>query len=263
MEGDTSALAWREITALIIGRAYPEPSRKHIETVCTGAMTEDGELLRLYPISWRYLNQNQKYRLWTWARFEVKKNPDDHRKESYRVREESIAILSRVESPAERFSLLSKAIAPDRETLEHRYRADWTSMGLVEIEMIDVRISKPRVDWTETKPYTKQSHLYIDVKPVEQAPVDVKLRFRCKGNPNCRGHFCRVIGWEYMEAFRNFRAKYGSDCEAAVKLNEAIKAKFSDPNMSGFALLGTHSRHPVWMIGQIYFFNRDLPQTLF
>jgi hypothetical protein len=263
MEPDTSRVVWQEQRALIIGRAYPEPSKKHIETVCTGAITEGGRLLRLYPISWRYLEDHQQYRLWSWAKFDIRKSDDDKRKESYRVREETISVISTVESQAERFSLLSRAIVQDRETLERQYREDWTSIGLVEIEMIDFRTSKPRTDWEQAKPYIKQSNLYVDVKPLEQSPIDLKLKFRCKNNPACKTHFCRLIGWEYMEAFRNFRAKYHSDSEGVAKIKEAVERKFSDARNSAFALLGTHSRYPIWMIGQLYFFKKDLPPTLF
>jgi len=263
MATDSSDVGWREQKALIIGRAYPEPSKKHIETVCTGAITEDGQLLRLYPISWRYLNENQQYRLWTWATFATRKSEDDKRKESYRVREDSIRILSHVESHAEQFSLLQKAILPDRETLDRQYREDWTSMGLVEIEMVEFRTTKPRIDYATAKPYTKQTHLYVEVKPVEQAPLDMKLRFRCKNNPACKTHFCRLIGWEYMEAFRQFRKRYGSPSDAVAKIKQAIESRFSNPKTSAYALLGTHSRYPVWMIGQLYFFEKDLPATLF
>jgi hypothetical protein len=222
MPTDSSGVTWQEQKALIIGRAYPEPSKKHIETVCTGAITDDGQLLRLYPISWRYLDENQQYRLWTWATFEVRKSEDDNRRESYRVREESISILSHVASQEERFSLLQKAIFPDRETLDRRYHEDWTSMGLVEIEMIEFRTAKPRADWAENKGYIKQAHLYVDVKPLEQAPLDMKLKFRCKNNPACKTHFCRLIGWEYMEAFRKFRVKYGSDAEGIRKIKPEL-----------------------------------------
>jgi len=263
METDSSDLVWREQKALIIGRAYPEPSRRHIETVCTGAITEDGELLRLYPISLRYLEEHQQYRLWSWAKFQIRKAPDDKRKESYRVREDAIGVISRVESPAEQFSLLSKAIIQDRETLDRRYWEDWTSIGIIEIELVEFRTAKPRTNWEQAKPYVKQSNLYVDVKPLEQAPIELKLRFRCKNNPQCKTHFCRLIAWEYVEAFRNFRAKYGSDLDAIAKLQEAVEHKFSAPNTSAFALMGTHSRYAVWMIGQLYFFRNDLQAMLF
>jgi hypothetical protein len=263
MDTNTSDVVWQETKALIIGRAYPEPSKKHIETVCTGAITEDGALLRLYPISWRYLNANQQYKLWTWAKFEIRKSPDDKRQESYRVREESIELLSSVESHSERYSLLRNAIFADRETLDGRYREDWISLGLVEIELIDfnARLVKGGI---VDKPHTKQGHLYVDVKPLDRVPVEMRLRYRCKNNPACRGHFSRLIGWEYMEAFRNFRQRYGSDSAGIQKITEAVRARFSKPKTSALALLGTHSRYPVWMIGQLYFFeNKDQNELLF
>src|SRR6266702_4402831 len=129
MSANSSGINWEEKTALIIGRASPEPSKKHIETVCTGGITEDGQVLRLYPIPLRYLDSDTRYRLWTWVKFEVQKNPADKRKESYKVREGSIRVLAELKNKSERFSLLQKAIVPDRETLEKRYYEDWTSIG--------------------------------------------------------------------------------------------------------------------------------------
>jgi hypothetical protein len=57
MPTSPSEIEWQEKQVLIIGRASPEPSKKHIETVCTGGITADGEVLRLYPIPLRYLEK--------------------------------------------------------------------------------------------------------------------------------------------------------------------------------------------------------------
>jgi hypothetical protein len=263
MEPGSSDITWEERKALIIGRAYPEPSKRHIETVCTAAITEEGQLLRLYPVSWRYLDENKRYRLWTWAKFDVRKGRDDKRKESYHVREETIFILSYVESWAERFSLLKKAVFPDRETLERLYREDWTSLGLIEIEYVDFKVSPRKSSWEKDKPYIKQSHLYVEVKPLEQIPVQMKLRFRCKGNAGCRTHQSTLIGWEYMEAFRKFRRSQRSESEAVAMIKDHMVRLFSDPMKSCFALVGMHFRYPVWMIGQLYFFDKNLPLRLF
>ena len=40
---------------LIIAKTYPELSAKYGETVCTAAVDETGNPLRLYPIPFRYL----------------------------------------------------------------------------------------------------------------------------------------------------------------------------------------------------------------
>lgn len=251
-------LTWTEKSALIIGRAYPEPSRRHIETVCTGAITESGELLRLYPIPLRYLQADQKYKLWTWAKFLVRKSQGDKRKESFRVQEDSIRIISQVESKTEQFELIKKAIVRDREELDRRYHLDWTSLGIIQIELIDLVARPPRTNWRVDKSYMNQANLFVDKKPLEQPPVDLKLTFRCKNNPACLTHGSRLIAWEYMEAFRNFRGLYGSGLAAFGEIRDALTKRFSDAAWSTYALMGTHSRYPIWMIGQLYFVEKTV-----
>jgi hypothetical protein len=260
---DSPSLAWEEKRALIIGRASPEPSKKHIETVCTGAITADGQLLRLYPITFRYLDENQKYRLWTWASFQAAKDPKDPRKESYRVKEGSISILSEVQSNSERFSLLRGGIVSDRETLDQLYRHDWTSLGIVKIEYIDLTASMPTKNWAQEKPYIKQSHLLVELKPLEQIPIQMKLKFRCSNSTSCRTHRCTLIAWEYMEAFRQFRGKYGSPLEAFHRVKEAIIARYFPSSKDSYALLGMHRWYHAWLVGQLYSFDKQMQERLF
>jgi len=263
MSTDPSDLGWQEKRALIIGRASPEPSKKHIETVCTGGITESGELLRLYPIPLRYLEKESRYKLWTWAKFDVQKNPSDKRKESFRVREGSIEVLAEVTDWSERFELLKKAIVRDRETLDGLYHKDWTSIGVVEIELIDFYKETQRKDWERDKPYIKQFNLYTNVKPLELLPIEMRLKFRCKNNPNCKTHESSLIGWQYMEAFRKFREKCGSGDAAFDAIREKITSLFSDQHKRAFALMGTHHRYGSWMVAELYFFDKILPGCLF
>jgi len=255
--GSTSG-QWVEKRALIVGRAYPEPSKKHIETVCTGAITEDGQLLRLYPVSLRYLDREQQYRLWTWISVEVRKSPDDKRKESFRVREDSIQVLSGVSSPSERFTLLSRGIQPNRECLEEAYRKDWTSLGVVQIELNDIRVSE-----IESEPLQRQTRLDVDVLPLDSFPVAVRVKYRCICNDDCPGHESQIIAWEYAEAFRAFKSKYQSSALASKAIQDGLRQRFQRQDKTTYALLGTHSRYPVWMVGQLFSFDREIQQTLF
>jgi hypothetical protein len=263
MSTDPLGLSWEPTKVLIIGRASPEPSKKHIETVCTGGVTEEGKLLRLYPISVRYLEENEKYRLWTWASFDIQKNPEDKRKESYRVRDRSIVVHSQIESWSERFHFLEKAVTKDRETLDGLYRRDWTSLGVVQIELVgfDARIQQK--NWEIDKPYIKQFHLYTELKPLEQLPIEMRLKYRCKNNPQCKTHISSLIGWEYMEAFRNFRGRYGTGVAAFGHIKDALERRFSDPSREAYALVGTHFKYGTWMVAQLYFFEKGLSRRLF
>ena len=38
---------------------------------------------------------------------------------------------------------------------------------------------------------------------------------------------------------------------------------FSDPNKNSYALMGTHFKYPAWMVAQLYFIDKNLPQRLF
>jgi hypothetical protein len=263
MPANSIEVGWQEKTALIIGRASPEPSKKHIETVCTGGITENGELLRLYPIPLRYLERENRYRLWTWAKFVVQKNPSDKRKESYRVRDESIEVMAEVTDWSERFSLLERAIVSDRETLDELYHKDWTSIGVIEIELLDFYLQTRRKDWAKHKPYINQFLLYTERKPLEQLPIEMRLKFKCKNNPLCKTHDSSLIGWQYMEAFRKFRQMYGSGDGAFLALNQKLLSLFGNKEKRAFALMATHFRYGSWMIAELYFFDKNLPRRLF
>jgi hypothetical protein len=263
MPADSSAIEWRKVKVLIIGRASPEPSKKHIETVCTGGVTEKGEVLRLYPIPLRYLEEAERYKQWTWAEFEIAKDRSDNRKESHKVKDGSIHILGQSEDWSEKFMFLKYAVAKDKESLQRLYHEDWTSIGVVEIELVKFHVQIQTKNWEQDKAYIKQFLLYEDRKPLEQLPIELRLTFRCKNNPQCKTHDSSLIGWEYMEAFRNFRKAYGSAENAIVALKHAIEAKFGDANRNAYALMGTHRFHPIWMVAQLYFIPKNLPERLF
>lgn len=263
MGPNSPSAEWTEKKVLILGRASPEPSKKYIETVCTGGITETGELLRLYPIPFRYLQDDRKYKLWSWASFEVQKNPKDKRIESYIVRENSIQILAQLKSKAEQFSLLQKAIFPDLEELHRLYKSEWRSLGVVEIEWVGFKARERKTPWEVRKPYTRQFRLFEAVKPLEQTPIELRISFRCKNNPNCKNHESLLFGWEYVQALRNFTRTYGSIENAFEQIALALRDRFADSSKRAFALVGTHSRFPVWMVAQLYWFDRNLPRQLF
>lgn len=80
---------WTKKRLLIGGTTYPEFSKTYYETVCTGALDgETGKLVRIYPVTLRYLNE--PFRSYQWIEAEVERNTSDFRPESFRIRQESI-----------------------------------------------------------------------------------------------------------------------------------------------------------------------------
>jgi len=79
---------------LVTVKAYPTPSKKYVETVCVaGIDIEKYEWIRLYPIRFRDLEENKKFKKYNIIEIKVFKPKDDKRPESYKVDPYSINII--------------------------------------------------------------------------------------------------------------------------------------------------------------------------
>jgi len=68
----------------VLVKTYPTISEKYSELVCTAGVLEDGSWIRLYPMPFRMLNDDQKYPKYTWVEVDAERNASDFRPESYR-----------------------------------------------------------------------------------------------------------------------------------------------------------------------------------
>jgi len=66
-------------------KTYPTISEKYDELVCTAGICEDGSWIRLYPLPFRKLELEKKYKKWQWIEVDVERRTQDIRPESYRV----------------------------------------------------------------------------------------------------------------------------------------------------------------------------------
>ena len=72
---------------LITVKAYPKPSGKYEELVCTAGLTEDAKWLRIYPVPYRFLTDNDVYPKYSWVTVDLVRNSSDFRPESYRPKQ--------------------------------------------------------------------------------------------------------------------------------------------------------------------------------
>lgn len=68
----------------IVVKTYPTISKKYAELVCTAGVLEDGSWIRLYPMPFRKLDIDQKYKKYSWIEIDVERNTSDFRAETYR-----------------------------------------------------------------------------------------------------------------------------------------------------------------------------------
>ena len=69
---------------LITVKTYPTLSRKYGETVCTAGVREDGHWVRLYPVPFRRLDEEQQYSKFDWIECNIDRNTADPRPETFR-----------------------------------------------------------------------------------------------------------------------------------------------------------------------------------
>ena len=73
------------IKILVAVKTYPRISSKYFETVCTAGFLESGKWIRLYPVTFRFLSKDKKFKKYQWIEADVVKDNKDPRPESYKI----------------------------------------------------------------------------------------------------------------------------------------------------------------------------------
>ena len=68
---------------LITVKTYPTLSKKYGETVCTAGVREDGSWVRIYPVPFRRLGEDEQYKKYDWIECDLRKSHSDPRSETY------------------------------------------------------------------------------------------------------------------------------------------------------------------------------------
>ncbi len=201
---------------LILVKTYPEYSAKYTETVCTaGILAENKQLIRLYPIRYRYLEGKDQFTKYQWINVKLSKAASDSRPESYNIYEKSIKIGERIEpkkdwSEREKWILNEKNIYNSIEELHEAQKSSGVSLGLVRLkELTRIHIeSKPKSDMEQAlkkkETIMKQLDMFEDKKNLEILPVRFLIHFRCEGH-ECNGHVMSILDWEFAQLYRNVK----------------------------------------------------------
>ena len=86
-------------TVLITVKAYPNPSSSYGETVCcAGIDINTSEWVRLYPIAFRDLENNKRFKKYSVVEIACAKADKDHRPESFHVDSDSITVKEEIDT---------------------------------------------------------------------------------------------------------------------------------------------------------------------
>lgn len=200
---------WIEREALIAVKTYPNPSKKHRETVCVAAITREEGWIRLYPVTFRSLPGAQQFQKFQRVQLRMTKHPRDTRPESFRPDQDSIRLLDVIDArkPWERWNWIEPTLSTSMCEIQRLQGIEGKSLGVFKPEkVIDFVIKDEDAKWSDRKQAAlDQLTLFDPVAPtLEKIPYIFSYRYACS-DEGCKGHTQSVIDWEIMALYRNVR----------------------------------------------------------
>lgn len=248
---------WIPKKLLVIAKTYPEFSKSHLETVCTAAIdAETGGLVRIYPLSLRYMKEPPK--AFDWIEAEVQKNPRDPRPESFKIRQDRVRIVDSMGTQngwRDRNAWVLKA-ANEYRSVEALWGANedrGTSLGLVRPRVVDrvyaeTRTLEDRERWDEKRRAAlAQNQLFgddkVELQDLKYPWVEYRVAFHCD-DARCKGHDMGVHDWGmYVLDMKPDRVRGRLQAGRGEGAREAQRA--SRPQQEGHAATARqHARVP-------------------
>lgn len=249
----------RRVKALILVRTYPTPAKNGVEVSCTAAITEGGQWLRLFPIPYRFLDNDKKFRKYQWIEVDVTK-ASDGRPESYKIDRNSINIVSDVLPTDGNWKQRKDFVNPlmghcmcclkrVRDAVGH------PTLGIFKPKVIEKLIITPTdAKWNQAQlEILRQNKLFDEGGPnqeLEKVPYDFSYKFRCNED-TCKGHEMKCTDWEMGQSWRKWSKEYGDQWETA------FRQKYETEMIERFNThfyVGTVHQHPhTWIIVGLFY----------
>lgn len=244
---------------LITVKTYPIPSAKYDELVCTAGVREDGSFIRLYPINFRELNDNQRYQKYQWIEVAAAKYKGrDARKESFRPDSTTIKLLGEPISSsrnwADRAKYVLKKKTTSMEHLHEQQEKDRTSLGIFKPRKIHGLVFEPsEPDWPpKFKAALAQARLWDERKVTKEPPRKVPFKFQYEfecDDPRCKkNHRMMIEDWELGALYwRNVNAGRTPD-EAAKTVQKRFLDEICAADRDTHLYVGTVLEHGTWVV---------------
>ena len=229
---------------LVLVRAIPEKSERYGYLICVAGINERNEWRRLYPFKFSYgegLVDFEKKDLID----VILADPDnDKRRESRKV-----ITHENLNSKLNDEEILQR-IKPLVSSIEKLKKED-ASLGIIKPELNGIDIKINSTDIYDGQTYFSLADDYLERREKVKMPVELRYQFKCKDEPECKGHTIILIDWELNELARNIMRN-----EKDKKIIEdKIKNKFFDfmKTRDMYFFMGTHFRYSTWIIIGLFY----------
>jgi hypothetical protein len=241
---------------LITVKTYPTLSRKYGETVCTAGLRPDGTWMRIYPVPFRRLGEEEQYAKFDWIETDFVRGTADPRPETHHPVD--CSTLRRVEHMGtednwreRRKLVLEKATVFDRlEPLIAGAKANWLSLAVFKPAKIrDFIWEDEERDWdpdklAQMRESSRQTELFADeawrqtFQVVDKVPYSFSYQLE---DADGRRSTLQVLDWECSQLYWNCVRDTGDEDEALAKVKAKYLCEFGRRDLHFF--LGTTLQH--------------------
>jgi hypothetical protein len=260
---------------LILVKTYPLPNSSYGETVCTAGLLEGDKWVRIYPVSWQVLEDNEKYPKYSWIDLDLVRNPTDFRQESYKPRrgfDEDIRVTKKLGTSdswaARKEFVLKEVFTSMRDLISLAKSTSGKSLATFKpSEIVEFVIEEdPEKDWKQKwLNQSKQASMFdLDSRGtakrqrlVRKLPYKFKYKFLCAGENKPRE--LTIQDWEIGALFWNCLKRADGDEETA---KQQVRQKYFDEFTIGkevYLFLGTNfvfhrknAPNPFIIVGVFY-----------
>lgn len=245
-------------------RTYPTPARKGVEVSCTAAITEDGHWIRLFPVPYRFLDEDRRFKKYQWVEAQVTRAAGDPRPESFRLNDQTIKIMGSTDW-AVRWSLLRPLISKSLCQIQRTQKENRApTLGIFKPASINkLTIEAVTSAWTaEQRAILSQIPMFqkAPAEQLEKIPFNFKYSFRCSED-GCKGHEMSCTDWEMGQSYRKWRQRYDAGWETKFRQRWESEMQFK---YDTHFFVGTVHNHPNnWIIVGLFYPPRPKPAGLF
>ncbi len=258
---------------LITVKTYPLPSRSYTELVCTAGLLNGEKWIRMYPIPYRFLQDQQKYPKYSWIELNLTRKRDDFRPESYSPKlgvDEPIKVFEQIgtahEWAARKSYILKEVFTSMNELIslakDPNHRKSLATLKPARI--VDFVIEEDEREWKqEWQDQLKQFNMFElptqrggQKKLVKKLPYKFSYRFFSEGDKEPRKMM--IEDWEIGALFWKCLYQKDGDEQAALELvKQKYLEEFADKDLHLFVgtTLKFHAMsapNPFVIIGVFY-----------
>ncbi len=229
----------------VLVRAIPEKGKRNGEGHAVGVtgINEDGELLRLYPLRFRYGEGLVDFKKNDLLEVTVTRPENDMRWESRKVLD-----YVNLEKPAKDREI-KDFILPLVTSLE-KLNVERASLGVVKPELLDIEVKINSLEAFDRQQYFDMMGDFLEKGEKAGMPVEIKYIFRCEGEEACRGHKIVLLDWELNEAVRNIVRGDKEPLAVKRKIREQLFDHLKGKEL--YFIMGTHFIYGTWLITGVF-----------